>query len=172
MRIPATRMARPDEAAALTALCLRSKASNGYDAAFMAACAAELTVTPGEIAEGLFWVAGDAPPLGCAQLILDARGGAGEVARVFVDPECQGRGIGRALWGRVLAEARAQGLRRLHLDADPFAEEFYRRLGFRETGRSPSGSIPGRTLARMRLDLDGGAVSAVPPPPPARPSRR
>ena len=37
------RLARPPEAATMTSLAFRSKASNGYDAAFMAACQAELT---------------------------------------------------------------------------------------------------------------------------------
>ncbi len=41
---PATiRLARPEDAATVTALAFRSKASNGYDAAFMAACRDELT---------------------------------------------------------------------------------------------------------------------------------
>ncbi|MEE8545291.1 MAG: hypothetical protein V3T29_05715 [Alphaproteobacteria bacterium] len=50
------RPARPGEAAALTDLALRSKAHWGYDAAFMAACRAELTVTPAQAASGLVQV--------------------------------------------------------------------------------------------------------------------
>ena len=41
----ALRPARPEEAPALTELCLRSKAVWGYDAAFMQACRRELTMT-------------------------------------------------------------------------------------------------------------------------------
>src|SRR5690606_39451935 len=37
---------RADEGPKLTELCLRSKASHGYDAAFIAACREELTVDP------------------------------------------------------------------------------------------------------------------------------
>ena len=44
------RRARGREAAALSALAMRSKAHWGYDAAFMAACRAELTLTPEGIA--------------------------------------------------------------------------------------------------------------------------
>lgn len=44
------RPARPDEAAALSALALHAKAHWGYDEAFLAACRDDLTVTPGDIA--------------------------------------------------------------------------------------------------------------------------
>jgi ribosomal protein S18 acetylase RimI-like enzyme len=49
----------------------------------------------------------------------------------------------------LLAEARARGLDRIGLDADPNAETIYRKLGFETVGRSPSRSIPGRPLPRM-----------------------
>ena len=48
---PRIRRARGHEAAALGGLAMRSKAHWGYDAAFMAACRAELDLTPGEVAE-------------------------------------------------------------------------------------------------------------------------
>ena len=50
------RKARPDEAAEITALSIRSKRSNGYDEAFMAACREELTVTEDDLADGEYWV--------------------------------------------------------------------------------------------------------------------
>ena len=48
------RRARPNEAAMLTDLSMRS---NGYDDAFMEACREELTVTAARMAEGEYWVA-------------------------------------------------------------------------------------------------------------------
>jgi hypothetical protein len=51
------RPARVDEAPALTALCRRSKAVWGYDAAFMALAGPALRVTPEAIAAGDVWVA-------------------------------------------------------------------------------------------------------------------
>lgn len=41
----------------------------------------------------------------------------------------------------------------LEVDADPNAEAIYAKLGFQTFSRSPSGSIPGRWLPRMRLAL-------------------
>ena len=50
---PATlRAARPEEAAAISALALRSKAHWGYDEAFLAACRAELTWTAAQCGSG------------------------------------------------------------------------------------------------------------------------
>ena len=152
------------DAEAMTALCLRSKRSNGYDDAFMAACAAELAVTPARLRDERFHVAERSGGIvGCAGLVQG--GTTGEVVSFFVDPDHQGHGIGRLLWKALLDEAQRARLHRLHLDADPAAEGFYRQLGFATVGRSPSGSIPGRTLPFMERHL---AVSP-PAPPPARP---
>ena len=51
------REARAEEAEALTELAMRAKASWGYDAAFMAACRDELTLTPQQMADWRIWVA-------------------------------------------------------------------------------------------------------------------
>lgn len=145
------RRARPDEAAALTALALRAKASWGYDEAFMAACRAELTFTPQKMAACSVWVAeADGELAGMIALSLD---GGAEVEDFFVEPAFQGRGVGTALMAELLAAARASGAGRVEVDADPNAETIYARLGFETVGRSPSGSIPGRWLPRMALSL-------------------
>jgi hypothetical protein len=52
-----------------------------------------------------------------------------------------------------LDAARAGGATEVGVDADPNAEAIYARFGFVTIGRSPSGSIPGRWLPRMRLVL-------------------
>lgn len=150
----AIRPARQADKEALTELCMRSKQSNGYDDAFMAACADELRVRDSWISEDDFWVA-EAPDgslVGCIRLSRDEVSG-GELETCFVAPDFKGKGVGRALFNALESRARKIGLRHIELDADPFAERFYARMGFATTGRSPSGSIPGRTLPRMRLEL-------------------
>jgi GNAT superfamily N-acetyltransferase len=52
------------------------------------------------------------------------------LASVFVAPEFRRRGIGSALVGRIVEEARALGVRRLFLYT-PDKESFYTRLGWR-----------------------------------------
>ncbi len=89
-----------DEHAALSDLCMRSKAVHGYDAAFMAACRAELAVTAETLGKGPACVAADARngvPLGFAQVSLTA--GQSELEAMFVDPEAIGHGVGRRLFG-------------------------------------------------------------------------
>jgi GNAT superfamily N-acetyltransferase len=146
------REARPDEAAAISALAFRAKAHWGYDDAFMAACRAELTWSPEEVEQHdvLVWEQ-DGRLLGAT-----ARIGAEPDARlwaVFVDPAAHGRGIGRALLEALLARARDAGCRSLSIGADPNAEGFYRAVGARRVGTVPSDTLEGRVLPLMRFDL-------------------
>jgi N-acetylglutamate synthase-like GNAT family acetyltransferase len=148
------RRARVAEAAALTDLSIRSKASNGYDADFMAACRDELTVTPARMRSGTYWVAAEDDALcGCVALGMDEGCTSGEVNAFFVDPGWQRRGVGLLLWYALRDEAQARGLVRLHLAADPAAVAFYERIGFVTMGSIPSGSIKGRSLPHMTLAL-------------------
>ncbi|MET1411524.1 GNAT family N-acetyltransferase [Roseibium sp. HPY-6] len=137
----------------LTDLCMRSKQSNGYDDAFMALCTDELRVQDLWITDNDFWIAEtpDGRVVGCIRLSVDS--GIGELETCFVDPDWKGKGVGKRLFEALQKKAKAIDLKLIGLDADPFAEPFYTRMGFRTVGRSPSGSIPGRTLPRMELNL-------------------
>lgn len=150
----AIRPARPVEAAALTALAMRSKASHGYDAAFMEACRAELTIRETTLAERDVWVA-EQPSGALAGFfgLCPPEGGVAEVDPIFVEPALQKGGVGWALWTKLEERARAMGAERIGLDADPHAVGFYERMGLAIVGRSPSGSIPGRFLPRMEKAL-------------------
>jgi GNAT superfamily N-acetyltransferase len=141
-----------EEADVLTDLALRAKAGWGYDAAFMEACREELTMTPARMAAWQVWLAELDGAL-AGMIALNLTNGA-EVEDFFVEPLYQGRGVGAALMATLLEACRAAGVATLEVDADPNAEDIYEKLGFVTVGRSPSGSIPGRTLPRMRLDLD------------------
>ncbi|HEU0220815.1 MAG TPA: GNAT family N-acetyltransferase [Paracoccaceae bacterium] len=146
------RAPRQGEAGMLTELCLRAKASWGYDAAFMAACRAELTVAPGDLLGGSMQVVELAgAPVGLVELRLED--GAAELEKLFVAPEAQGAGIGAALFGWAAARARACGAAWLRIDSDPGAEGFYLRMGAERAGSAPSRSIPGRMLPRLRFRL-------------------
>ena len=103
------RLARPAEAAMITALAFRSKASNGYDAAFMAACRAELTFDARTLARGETWLCENAAGRVLGFFDLRPEAGTAEVEALFVEPDCQGAGVGRALWDKL--EARAAALK-------------------------------------------------------------
>ena len=148
------RRARPEETDVLTELSMRSKQSNGYDDAFMAACRDELTVTRERLTDGEYWVAEAGRICGCAALFADRDGTSGEVHAFFIDPDCKRMGIGRLLWHKLVERARAQGLKHLCLDADPSAVPFYEAIGFQTVGEVPSGSIAGRNLPHMTITVE------------------
>ncbi|MFE9723536.1 GNAT family N-acetyltransferase [Streptomyces sp. NPDC005794] len=150
------RPGRPEEAAALTEMALRSKAHWGYDEAFLAACRDELTVRPDEMGDGRAAVAEqDGRVLGFTALSGEPPEGA--LAMMFVEPEVIGRGVGRLLFGHTMTQARRLGFEALTIDADPNAEPFYTAMGAARIGATPSGSIPGRELPLLRIAL-GRAV--------------
>ena len=146
------RPAEVAEAAALSEFALTAKAVWGYDAAFMAACRAELTVRPESIArEPTYLIEANGRILGFYQLRLD--GAAADVSMIFVAPGTLRAGLGRALWAHLEDTARAAGVRRLEVDSDPHAEGFYLAMGMRRVGVAPSGSIPGRMLPHLAKEL-------------------
>jgi ribosomal protein S18 acetylase RimI-like enzyme len=101
------------------------------------------------------------PPNGCLLLARDAVAGLGtvglkrwddgiaEIKRLYVVPEARGRGLGRLLLTRVIAEAQAKHYVRVRLDSDARsmapAIALYRSLGFVEI--PPYGPDPDARLA-------------------------
>jgi GNAT superfamily N-acetyltransferase len=148
------RPARLDEAAALSALALRSKAFWGYSPEFIEQCRAELTLRPEELGALRAHVADDRGEL---LGFFTVRGAPpeGELDCLYVDPAAMRRGLGRALLAAARALARREGFRALAVHSDPNAEAFYLRHGATRVGDVPSASIPGRTLPLLRLALEG-----------------
>jgi ribosomal protein S18 acetylase RimI-like enzyme len=76
----------------------------------------------------------DGQPVGCvASQEMDAE--FSEMKRMFVSPECHGRGIGRALANRVISEAVGSGYRGIRLDTTRSLKQavsLYESLGFRQ----------------------------------------
>lgn len=146
------RSARPDETVTLTELCLRSKAVWGYDDAFMAACRDELTIKPGDLETSSFQVAAESDEIiGFAQVTVDGENA--DLAKLFIEPSALRTGVGRKLFEWATNEARERGARWIRIEADPDAAEFYRRMGAIDDGVALSGSIPGRFLPRLKLQL-------------------
>jgi GNAT superfamily N-acetyltransferase len=148
------RPARLDEREALDALCFRSKAHWGYDAAFMTKCRDALRVSETAIRAGLVFVATDGadPPIGVAALGTGAPGIV-MLDLLFVEPDRIGTGIGAALFRHAATAAQAGQAESLDIHADPFAAGFYDRMGARRIGEVPSDVLPGRVLPLYRLDL-------------------
>lgn len=79
----------------------------------------------------------------------------GEVTHLFVEPSCQGTGVGRALLDEAVRRATTAGLVELELVTPPdlVARLFYERLGWRPAGLLTSRS--GEEFVRYRLPLTG-----------------
>ena len=149
------RPASAGEAAALSALALRSKAHWGYDAAFLDACRAELTLRDDELASRRTLVAEVAGAL-AGFGTLEGDPPSGELGMLFVEPAAIGRGVGGALLAALIGAAQAEGFTRLAIDADPNAEAFYLAHGAVRVGEVASGSWPGRVLPQLELALPPG----------------
>jgi N-acetylglutamate synthase-like GNAT family acetyltransferase len=113
-----------------------------------------LTITPVQLAEEEVVVAErDGEVLGFYALALSPPGG--ELTNLWVDPHHIGSGTGRLMFERAVATARARGVERLRIDAEPHAEPFYRRMGAVQVDSRPSQWIPGRSLPLMEIRLTG-----------------
>lgn len=147
------RAARADELAHLSALCLRSKAVWGYDPAFLDACRAELTMTVEALEASTVLVVAEPgqPAAALAQFTID--GEVLELKRLYVEPAAMRQGLGARLFADIAQRGRDAGAARMRIEADPSAAPFYERMGARRIGSAPSGSIAGRSLPLLELDL-------------------
>jgi hypothetical protein len=83
------RLARVEEAAALSDLCFRSKAVWGYDAGFMALMPAALKVAPEDVVAGDVWIAtrADGQIAGVVALALGGAPGTLDLSKLFIEPQ-------------------------------------------------------------------------------------
>ena len=112
----------------LRAIAVEAKAHWGYDRALVEEWVRDGDFEPESLRRRLVYVVEeDGRPVGWAALI--PRGEVGWLEDLWVEPASIGRGIGRALFEHVAAEARQRGARRLEWEAEPNAHGFYERMG-------------------------------------------
>jgi predicted N-acetyltransferase YhbS len=151
------RRGRADDSAALTALARRSKARWGYPVEWLDAWSEDLTLLPHCIERHETFVAEvGADIVGVAVLQRTTYGG--ELEHVWVHPDHEGRGIGRALVTAALEAARRAGCGSVRVLSDPFAEPFYRRLHGQRVGAvpAPMPGAPDLMLPELRFELTSG----------------
>jgi len=146
----------PDQIAQVRELFLEYAASLGFSLCFQN-FDAELAGLPGDYAppEGRLLLAEwDGQLAGCGALHkLEAS--VCEMKRLYLRPQFRGRGIGRTVAERLIAEARAIGYRRMRLDTvGPVMKDavaMYRKLGFKEI--APYRENPMAGTLYMELEL-------------------
>jgi ribosomal protein S18 acetylase RimI-like enzyme len=78
-----------------------------------------------------------------------------EMKRLYLRPQFRGKGLGRAIADRILAEARHIGYSRIRLDTvEPVMKDavgMYRRLGFREIAPYRKNPIAGALYMELQL---------------------
>ena len=72
----------------------------------------------------------------------------GTIWALFVDPICEGQGLGARLLAKACEDLKAQGHSMLRLSTDPGtrAARLYRTLGWEEQGLSPDGELAFRLI--------------------------
>jgi len=78
-----------------------------------------------------------------------------EMKRLYLRPSFRGKGLGRAIAEKIIAEARSIGYQRMRLDTiEPLmkdAVEMYRKLGFREIAPYRTNPIAGAMYMELQL---------------------
>ena len=149
---PRIRAARPDEAAAITDLALRSKRLWRYDEAFMTAMTPVMSITPSDIeAAHVEVLESEGRLLGF--LRLEWQEDHAWLEDLFIDPELVGQGHGRRLFEHAAAISHERGYEVMRFESDPNAEVFYLRRGAVRIGMSPNTAVPGRSVPLMELRL-------------------
>ena len=151
------RRAGPGDAAALSSLAFRSKASWGYDIEFMKRCRDELTYAEQDIEAPRYRfqvceVDGEAVGFYVLEIRSEMEA---ELEGLFVKPALLRKGIGRLLIEHLKTEAGLLGIRSITIPGDPNAEEFYTSIGAEPAGYRESASIPGRFLPVFKLAIEG-----------------
>ncbi|HEY6371691.1 MAG TPA: GNAT family N-acetyltransferase [Candidatus Sulfotelmatobacter sp.] len=93
-------------------------------------------------------------PAGCVAL-HKLESGICEMKRLYLRPQFRGKGLGRGLADRIIAEARQIGYQRMRLDTvEPRMKDavaMYRRIGFREIAAYCKNPIAGALYMELQL---------------------
>lgn len=146
------RRANGSDSAALTEVACRAKAHWGYPADWMTHWRADLTLTPEYINAHRAFVgeAGGSPVATC---VLEDKGTSWSIEHLWVLPEHQGAGFGRAIVEHVRRVAHDIRRDPIEVVSDPNAEPFYRKLGAVPVGSEPAPmpGAPDRVLPILRF---------------------
>jgi len=136
-------------------LAMESKAFWGYSSDFMEACRSELTITQSKFNDPdfHFYVFDNGNELTGYYALKYLSKDKFELDALFIKPSHIGKGIGKQLIKHAINKLEKLKAKTLFIMSDPHAEPFYASMGAKVIGQEPSGSIPGRNLPLMEINL-------------------
>lgn len=154
--------AAPELADSLTRIALAAKRHWRYPERWIEIWTPLLTFTPEYVAANPTYAAVDAGhSVGFYALVLSPDGSRAQLDHLWLTPERIGHGLGRVLFEHAVATARALGAGTLDIEAEPYAEPFYRHMGARRTGER-TGRIEDQPRVLPLMELELGATWRAP----------
>ena len=152
-------MIRPvkvDEVDIISQLALVSKAHWGYSKEFMNACKDELTYTKEMMKNEkyIFYLKESNNVIVGFYVLKKLNSDEVELESLFLDPIFMKKGFGIELLNHAKAEALGLSIKSMHIQSDPHAQDFYEKAGAKLISKKESGSIPGRYLPLLTLELE------------------
>ncbi len=147
------RQAVPAESDLLTGICQRAKQSHGYDEEMMKIFLGDgdMVISADAIVRETFMLALiEERVVGFAHLMPVDVPETVYLENLFIEPDVQGLGVGRALFNWALVEAGNRGFRWLEWDSDPNASAFYVKMGGEQISHQESTLFPGRIIPKFR----------------------
>lgn len=150
------RSATAGDVPALKQVYWRAKSAHGYSAEEMAEFAAEvdLTLTEATVGSNTFAIAEiERRPVGFAGLLDLGEPDALHLEFLFIDPDAQGKGVGRGLFTWAVDEAGRRGYAAIAFQSDIHVTGFYERMGAIKVGERPSTVLPGAMIPSYRKNV-------------------
>jgi GNAT superfamily N-acetyltransferase len=142
------RNAIPSEKSALEDLQRRASLANPGDREALLANPDAIDLPIAQIASGDVFVLELSGRIAGFAALLAREDGDAELDGMFVEPDIQRRGVGRALVEHCAQVALTRGCRALHVIGNPHAEAFYLSCGFETIGSSETRFGPGLLMRR------------------------
>ena len=105
------------------------------------------------IRDHLVWVVAEGDRIyGFGHLIIHEREGEkqGHVLGLYLTPEVMAQGFGKQIFESMLTEARAAKVKKLTLESTLTAHEFYKKMGFKDSGNE------------MKIEIAGVGIRCIP----------
>ncbi|WP_201026214.1 GNAT family N-acetyltransferase [Mastigocoleus testarum] len=147
------RFALPSETEYLTELALRSKAYWGYSEEFINACRQGFTVDLNYIEQNPTFVLENKELIIGFYSLEHLSENEVELGFLFIEPSEIGKGYGRKLIMHAKQQGQNLGYRRIIIQSDPNAEQFYLNVGGTRIGTKKYANIPNREFPLLQIDL-------------------